>query len=199
MIHSIRGTVSGIGAGYIRVDNGGIEWTLESSAQSVSNAPRVGETAHIYTWLYVRENEMKLFGFVDPRERRVFLDLLKVNGVGPRQALKMLSAAKSEDILRMLEQEDTAGLARLPGLGAKTAAKIVLQLRGTLAAHRQGSAGVQAHTPVDDVTAGLIEMGYDRSKAADAVARALEEVDAAGVAEDERERELFRRAILILG
>ncbi|MFP4643803.1 MAG: Holliday junction branch migration protein RuvA [Spirochaetales bacterium] len=199
MIHSIRGTIAGLGAGFIRLECNGIEWTLEASAQSVSSAPRVGEQAKIYTWLYVREDAIKLFGFTDAKERRVFLDLLSVNGVGPRQALKMLSAARSDDIVRMLEQEDTAGLSRLPGLGKKTAAKIVLQLRGALSeetppGERQGSGG-----PLDDVTAGLVEMGYDRAKAAEAVSRAQEQVEAEAVDERERERELFRRAILILG
>ena len=199
MIHSIHGTITALGAGFIRLEQSGIEWTLEASAQSVSSAPRVGEQARIYTWLYVREDAMKLFGFTEAKERRVFLDLLSVNGVGPRQALKMLSAARSDDILRMLEQEDTAGLSRLPGLGKKTAAKIVLQLRGTLSEETPQGAGQSAGGPLDDVTAGLIEMGYDRSRATEAVARALEQVEAEEVDEAERERELFRRAILLLG
>ncbi|MFW5994753.1 MAG: Holliday junction branch migration protein RuvA [Spirochaetia bacterium] len=198
MIHSMRGTITALGAGYLRLETGGIEWTLEASAQSVSSAPKVGELARIYTWLYVREDSMKLFGFVDAKERRVFLDLLSVNGVGPRQALKMLSAARSEEILRMLEQEDTEGLSRLPGLGKKTAAKIVLQLRGTLS-EEAPAPGSGATTPLDDVTAGLVEMGYDRGSATDAVSKALAEVQAEGVEETEQERELFRRAILILG
>lgn len=198
MIHSMRGTITALGAGYIRLETAGIEWTLEASAQSVSSAPRVGEVARVYTWLQVREDSMKLFGFVDAKERRVFLDLLSVNGVGPRQALKMLSAARSDEILRMLEQEDTAGLSRLPGLGKKTAAKIVLQLRGSLAEETtETGAGVTA--PLDDVTAGLVEMGYDRGSAADAVSKALTQVQAEGIEENEQERELFRRAILILG
>ncbi len=199
MIHSIRGTITALGAGFIRLEQNGIEWTLEASAQSVSTAPRVGEEAKVFTWLYVREDALKLFGFTEAKERRVFLDLLSVNGVGPRQALKMLSAARSDDILRMLEQEDTAGLARLPGLGKKTAAKIVLQLRGALSSEPPESGAHSAHGPLDDVTAGLIEMGYDRSRAAEAVAKAQEQVEAEQIEEAERERELFRRAILILG
>lgn len=198
MIHSMRGTITALGAGYIRLETAGIEWTLEASAQSVSSAPRVGEVARVYTWLQVREDSMKLFGFVDAKERRVFLDLLSVNGVGPRQALKMLSAARSDEILQMLEQEDTAGLSRLPGLGKKTAAKIVLQLRGSLAAETTQT-GAGAAAPLDDVTAGLVEMGYDRGSAADAVSKALTQVQAEGIEENEQERELFRRAILILG
>lgn len=198
MIHSMRGTITALGAGYIRMETAGIEWTLEASAQSVSSAPRVGEVARVYTWLQVREDSMKLFGFVDAKERRVFLDLLSVNGVGPRQALKMLSAARSDEILRMLEQEDTDGLSRLPGLGKKTAAKIVLQLRGSLA-EETPETGAGGTAPLDDVTAGLVEMGYDRGSAADAVSKALTQVQAEGIEENEQERELFRRAILILG
>ena len=199
MIHSIRGTITALGAGFIRVEQNGIEWSLEASAQSVSSAPRVGEQAKIHTWLYVREDAMKLFGFTDSKERRVFLDLLSVNGIGPRQALKMLSAARSDDIVQMLEQEDTAALSRLPGLGKKTAAKIVLQLRGALSEEASPGVGQSTGGPLDDVTAGLIEMGYDRSKAAEAVSKAQEQVEAEAIDEAERERELFRRAILILG
>lgn len=199
MIHSIRGTITALGAGFIRLEQSGIEWTLEASAQSVSSAPRVGDQATIYTWLYVREDAMKLFGFTEAKERKVFLDLLSVNGVGPRQALKMLSAAKSDDIVRMLEQEDTAGLSRLPGLGKKTAAKIVLQLRGALSEETPEGGGQSTGGPLDDVTAGLIEMGYDRARASEAVSKALEQVEAENIDEVERERELFRRAILILG
>lgn len=198
MIYSISGTVTATGAGYIRIDNGGIEWELEASAQSVSAAPKVGETTRIYTWLHVREDAMKLFGFVDVGERRLFLDLLKVNGVGPKQALRLLSGARSDEIVRMLEQEDTEALARLPGLGRKTAQKIVLQLRGALTVEQAPGAAVSAG-PLDDVTAGLVEMGYDRTRASEAVSAALEEVNAAGIDEAERERELFRMALLKLG
>ncbi len=198
MIHSISGTVTATGAGYIRLENGGLEWELEVSAQSVSAAPKVGEAARIYTWLHVREDAMKLFGFVDVGERRLFLDLLKVNGVGPKQALRMLSAARSDEIVRMLEQEDAEALAGLPGLGKKTAQKIVLQLRGALTVERAPGAALSAD-PLDDVTAGLVDMGYERARATEAVSRALEEVEDAGIEETERERELFRRALLKLG
>lgn len=190
MFNSLTGRITG-GSGallYLRI--GGVEWEIETSGYSLSRLAGSDE-ATLYTHLYHREDTMRLYGFESRQERAVFLELLKVSGVGPRQALKLLSATSPEGLIRLLEQEDVDGLTRLPGLGKKTAGKLILTLRGTLVPDE--AAATPAHGEIID---GLIEMGFEKKQAAAAVEAAAREVesdpDAAG------EREIFRRAIVAL-
>ncbi|MFW6292397.1 MAG: Holliday junction branch migration protein RuvA, partial [Spirochaetota bacterium] len=134
MFNSLRGTISGRGPNSLYVTTAGVEWELDVSGFTLRSLATHGsaDEVRVFTYLYHREDQMRLYGFASPDERRVFLELTRVSGIGPRAALKMLSGTSPNEIIRMLEAEDVDGLVRLPGLGRKTAQKVILTLRGKL-------------------------------------------------------------------
>jgi len=156
MFNSLSGKVTGRGPGLLFLSTAGVEWELEVSGYALRELAHA-DTARVFTYLHHREDQMRLYGFVNPDERRVFLELTRVSGVGPRAAMKILSAASPDRLLTLLETEDVDGLVMLPGLGQKTAQKIILTLRGRLVSG-DGAAG-GAH---GELVEGLVEMGFDR-------------------------------------
>ena len=194
MFNAVRGTLCYKGADTIRIDNNGVEWEFSVPARSVDTFGRLGDEARVLTWLLHREDQMRLFGFASDAERSIFLELMTVDGIGPKQALKILGGIGADDLERALESEDLARLESIPGLGKKTAQKLVFTLKGKLPSRLAPASQVQAG-PHEDIVRALVDMGYDRRRGAEAVAR----VDS-GLPADmpERERELFRRAIVEL-
>ncbi|MDR0599200.1 MAG: Holliday junction branch migration protein RuvA [Treponema sp.] len=193
MFNSIRGLITGKTADSVRVETGGLEWDIAAPATDIAALPPPGETGRVFTWLYHREDQMRLFGFAGEKRRATFLELLKVEGVGPRGALKIMGGIGQEELEAALEQEDLARLEAVPGLGKKTAQKMLLALRGKLALSRESPAA----GPYGELTEALAEMGYDRRQAGEA----LKQAEAAlppGLSGGEKERELFKRAILFL-
>jgi Holliday junction DNA helicase RuvA len=137
---------------------------------------------------------MRLYGFSDETRRNTFLELLKVEGIGPKGALKILGGIRQEDLERALEAGDLARLEAVPGLGKKTAQKMLLSLKGKLVHAPVVSASM---SPYGDLVEALAQMGYDRRAAVDALAKA----DAAvlsSLAPVEREKLLFKEAIVYL-
>jgi Holliday junction DNA helicase RuvA len=149
----------------------------------------------VFVWLYHREDQMRLFGFVDEGRRAAFLELLKVEGVGPKGALKILGGIGLTELETALENEDLARLEAVPGLGKKTAQKMLLALRGKLAA--ASSVPVFPAQPYAELAEALAQMGYDRRQAAEVLAKAAAELGS-GVEGAEKEQQLFRRAIVML-
>jgi holliday junction DNA helicase RuvA len=141
---------------------------------------------------------MRLFGFADEEERSLFLDLQKVEGIGPKQAMKILSGISTTEFEAALEKADIDRLTAVPGLGTKTAQKIVLALKGKLSYAR--GKDEEPEGPHEDLVMALADMGFDRKRAREAVNTLDEELKAAieGVKAEEREREIFRRAIVLL-
>ncbi|MDR1058255.1 MAG: Holliday junction branch migration protein RuvA, partial [Treponema sp.] len=132
MFNSIRGIISEKLADTLRIVTGGIEWELSVPAVDIEGLPPRGEEARIFTWFYHREDAMRLFGFADERRRATFLEFLKVEGIGPAKAVQILGRIGEEDLERALEAGDIARLEAIPGLGKKTAQKMILALRGKL-------------------------------------------------------------------
>jgi len=195
MFNSIRGTVTAKLADGVRLETGGVEWDLAAPATDVERLPGVGEQARVYTWLLHREDQMRLFGFASEARRGVFLELLKVEGVGPKGALKILGGIGEEALARALEEGDVERLEAVPGLGKKTAQKMILALKGRLLVRRETEAAVS--TPYGDLVEALAGMGYDRRLAAQAVTAAAKGLPA-GLAGADREQWLFRQAIVRL-
>lgn len=193
MYNSLTGSITGRGPNLLHLTTSGIEWELEVSGftlKKLSDSESRDEV-RVFTYLYHREDQMRLYGFATADERRVFLELTRVSGIGPRAAIKLLSATSPGELVRMLEAEDVDGLVRLPGLGRKTAQKVILTLRGKLVAE-EGEAG-SSHAEIVDA---LVEMGFDRSRVASVVSSLTTELADASPAE--REREIFRLAIVRL-
>jgi Holliday junction DNA helicase RuvA len=193
MFNSIRGIITEKFAEGVRLLDGGLEWDIAVPAIDMGLLPPPGEPGRIFTWLYHREDQMKLFGFADERRRATFLELLKVEGIGPKGALRIMGGISQEHLEQALEAEDLARLEAVPGLGKKTAQKMILALKGKLARETAPpSAG-----PRGELVEALAEMGYDKRAAAEAVARAEAALDPEITGAD-REKFLFREAIVYL-
>jgi len=193
MFNSIRGIVTEKCADTLRIETGGVEWDIAVASTDLSFFPQVGETARVFTWLYHREDQMRLFGFASDRRRATFLELLKVEGIGPKGALKIMGGISQEELEAALENEDLSRLEAVPGLGKKTAQKMLLALKGKLAFSREEPALVL----YADLAEALVEMGYDKKQALAALKQAEEELPNT-VSEADKEQELFKRAIVLL-
>jgi Holliday junction DNA helicase RuvA len=116
----------------LMVDVNGVGYELEAPMSTFYGLPPVGEPVALFTHLVVREDAHILFGFGTDGERRLFRGLLKVSGVGPKIALGILSGASVEDFLRIVEAEDAAMLTRIPGIGRKTAERVIIEMRDSV-------------------------------------------------------------------
>jgi Holliday junction DNA helicase RuvA len=197
MFNSISGRLSEKRADAICVDCSGIEWELSVPARSVDDFGRVGDEVRAFTWLHHYEDGMRLYAFPSAPERAVFLELMKVEGIGPKQALKILSGIRPDALEAALESDDLAALQRIPGVGPKMAQKMVLALKGRLVKAELGKPGTRDDGKAAawaDVVRALADMGFDRKATEKAVARLDHDIEAG----PEKERELFRRALLEL-
>lgn len=195
MFHSLTGRVTGRHGTTVYLSTGGIEWAIEVSRQSFEHIlSNEEEEVRIFTYLHHKEDSMLLFGFSEERERDLFLQLIKVSGIGPRQALKILSGITSENLITYIESEDSSSLARIPGIGKKTAGKIILALRGTLVSTEEEGES-EKYT---DLVQALVDMGFDRKASEKTVSELAKSDDFATIPEKEREHEIFRRAIVAL-
>ena len=190
MWNSLTGMLTHKGEDGIHLQTGPVEWEISVSAYTLSQLPPAGREVRIFTHLHHREDGMKLFGFSQERERDVFLELQKVGGVGPRQTLKILSGISPEGFVRSLDAGDVEALTRLPGLGLKTAQKIILSLRGKLTLTEE-----REETGHGELIDSLVNMGFDRRLVKEAVLRAAAEGEESGTL---TEQELFRKALVNL-
>ena len=194
MFNSLRGTVSEKTGDAVCLETGGVEWEIAMPASDIEALPAVGGECRVFTWLYHREDQMRLFGFADGTRRNTFLELLKVEGIGPKGALKIMGGIGQEELERALEAGDLARLEAVPGLGKKTAQKMLLSLKGKLV-HAPAAAAIAS--PYGDLVEALAEMGYERRAAAEALARA-EAALPPGLGAADKEKLLFKEAIVYL-
>ena len=192
MFNSIRGKITEKHGESVCILSGGIEWDIPTPATDIAQLPPAGEEGRIFTWLYHREDQMKLYGFASAGRRDTFLELLKVEGIGPKGALKILGGIGQEELENALESEDLARLEAVPGLGRKTAQKMILTLKGKLV-----RAKAAPESPYADLVEALAGMGYDRRAASEALNRA-EKALPPKLTEAEKEKLLFKEAIVHL-
>ena len=205
MFNSLTGIITGKFPKQIFIDTNGVEWDLCVPDSNLDMLPPVGNEAKVYTWLQHTDQLMTLYGFASAEERSVFLDLLKVDGVGPKGAVKIMSSVSSSRLLEVLEKGDVEMLEKIPGVGKKTAGKMMLTLKGKLKISETAGGSVirtPAVTPYSDVITSLASMGYDKRLVEQKIAQLIEvltnEPDFAGKSQKEREDILFRRAIVEL-
>ena len=192
MFNSIRGLITEKLADSVYVLSAGIEWDIAVPATDIARLPPLGEEGRIFTWLYHREDQVKLYGFAAEERRATFLELLKVEGIGPKGALKIMGGIGQEELENALENEDLARLEAVPGLGKKTAQKMLLSLKGKLV-----KAKAVPQTPYGDLVEALAGMGYEKRAAAEALIRAEAELPP-GTTGAEKEKLLFKQAIVYL-
>jgi Holliday junction DNA helicase RuvA len=188
MIARLRGkAVASTPEGLI-LDVGGVGY-LVAATPSVLRKADGGEEMTVETYLHVREDAMQLYGFAERAERELFLQLLSVNGIGPKVALAIVSGSPAEELRRAIVRGDAVRFQAIPGIGKKTAERIVLELKEKLAVAEPvaiGGADVDDHVTARNA---LVELGYSIADAE----RALAETDVASTPE-ERVRQALRRA-----
>jgi Holliday junction DNA helicase RuvA len=160
------------------VDVGGVGYELEAPMTTFYDLPAVGETVVLLTHLVVREDAHLLYGFARESQRRLFRDLLKVNGVGPRIALAVLSGMSDQEFVRCVAENNLARLTQVPGIGRKTAERMVMELRDRLRFEPHGLEAEQAFAsntplpsadPAAEAVSALIALGYKPNEASRAV------------------------------
>ena len=159
MFNSIRGRVSEKTADSLRLDTDGIEWEISMPSTDLLSLPEEGEEARVFVFLQHKEESMRLFGFIDEGRRAMFLDLLKIDGIGPRSAIKIMRGISRAELESALDREDLASLEAVPGISKKIAQKMILSLKGKLSTD-QGSGGLE--TKEREILEALVQMGYDR-------------------------------------
>ncbi len=197
MFNSLYGNITGKTPNQIFLDTGGIEWDIAVAEKSSGGFPPVGDNARIFVWLYHREDAVKLFGFVTEEERDIFLELQKVEGIGPRAALKILSGISVSDLVTALKNADISRLEKISGIGRKTAQKMLLALQNTLVTPDVHPSYVSGKSAWEDVVAALVNMGYDRRQCEQVVIKLSSGLDPA-LSSQEQEEQLFRMAVLEL-
>ena len=204
MFNSLTGIITGKLPKQLFLDTHGIEWDICVPDSNLELLPTVGSEAKVYTWLQHTDVLMTLYGFASAEERTLFLDLLKVDGVGPKGALKIMSSASSSRLTEILERGDVEMLEKIPGVGKKTAGKMMLQLKGKLTLS-QSTNVVRYEKPAAfaDVIESLASMGYDKRLVEQKVAFLAEAISAADPTfadkpQKEKEDIIFRRAIVEL-
>ena len=181
----------------LMVDVNGVGYELEAPMSTFYGLPSVGEPVALFTHLVVREDAHILFGFGTDGERRLFRGLLKISGVGPKIALGILSGASVEDFLSIVEAEDTAMLTRIPGIGRKTAERVIIEMRDSvqkltapLSSAGSAPAGASPSSPQGEAFAALIALGYKPPEAT----RLLKAADEPGLSTTEMIRRALRSA-----
>lgn len=178
MIASLTGVVTAISSLNIVVEVGGVGLSVRPSGNALSRA-RLGQVISLATYLVVREDELTLFGFADERERYVFETLQRVSGVGPRLAMQAISALGASEIERAIGEQDANALTAAPGIGAKVAQRIVLELAKAFVVTSFGSVADVSDGWVS-VQSALVSLGWGERDAREAIsmARKNSEVDA---------------------
>ncbi len=129
MISYVKGKLADISEGSIVIDVSGIGWQVFVPGQVLDHLPALGETVKIHTWLQVREDAMTLFGFLTKDDLQIFKLLIGVNGIGPKNALAILSVMTTDDLRFAVLGDDAKAIARTPGVGTKTAQRLILELK----------------------------------------------------------------------
>jgi Holliday junction DNA helicase RuvA len=173
MIGFLRGLLLVKKAPSLLLDVHGVGYELDAPMSTFYQLPALGEEVTLYTHLVVREDAHTLFGFIDESERTLFRSLLRVNGIGARLALTILSGISVDEFQRSVRSNDTATLVRLPGIGKKTAERLIIEMRDRLPQSALSGAlvrggqeiGRDADTPVHEAISALIALGFKQQDA----------------------------------
>ena len=156
MIAQLRGKPVRRGADGLVLDVGGVGYLVQATPRALAQAGGSKEVT-VETYLHVREDALQLYGFGDPAERELFEQLLSVSGVGPKVALAIVSGSTPAELRRAIAREDTARFEAIPGIGRKTAQRVVLELKGSSSAEVEPSPEGDGHLVARDA---LVELGY---------------------------------------
>ncbi|MGI9414198.1 MAG: Holliday junction branch migration protein RuvA [Hyphomicrobiales bacterium] len=199
MIGKLKGLIDSIGDDWVIVDVGGVGYLVQCSGTTLGGLPGKGEAVALAIETYVREDQIRLFGFASDMERDWFKLLLTVQGVGTKVALAILSTLKPSALMTAVAMQDKAQISKAPGVGPKVAQRIVTELKDKFPALTPADAGlaaVQANmeapsaTAVSDAVSALVNLGYAQTQAGAAVAAALRQTG-----EDAAAEQIIRHAL----
>ncbi|QDD88890.1 Holliday junction branch migration protein RuvA [Pseudomonas oryzihabitans] len=196
MIGRLRGTLADKQPPHLLLDVGGVGYEVEVPMTTLYRLPAQGEVVTLHTHLVVREDAHLLYGFGEKRERELFRELIRLNGVGPKLALALMSSLEVDELVRCVQAQDTSVLVKVPGVGKKTAERLLVELKDRFKAWENlptiaplvlpNQAPVAASAEADAVSA-LVALGFKPQEASRAVA-AVEGKDLSS-------EELIRRAL----
>ena len=173
MIAHLRGRLLTKHPNQAIVDVGGVGYELTITVPTFSDLPEAGDEVSLHVHTHVREDQIALFGFLRAEEKRLFEKLITVSGIGPKLAVTILSGMPVGDLIGSIRSGDIARLTKVPGIGKKTAERMVLELREKLEELRAAAAApVAASAIADDVLSALVNLGYQRPLAEKAVQQA---------------------------
>jgi len=181
MIGRLKGILAAKQPPWLVVDVGGVGYEIEAPMSTVFDLPEVGREIALFTHYAAKEDTVALYGFLREAERTLFRALQKVSGIGAKTALAVLSGASVDEFARLVQTGDVAALTRIPGIGKKTAERIVVELRDrvdgiALASVGTGNAGAGPKDPVAEASVALQQLGYKPVE----VARLVKDAAAAG-------------------
>ncbi|HEY8011484.1 MAG TPA: Holliday junction branch migration protein RuvA [Rudaea sp.] len=179
MIGRLRGTLASKQPPWLVIDVGGVGYEVEAPMSTIFDLPETGREVALFVHYATKEDTVALYGFLREAERLLFRAVQKVSGIGAKTALAVLSGVSTDEFARLVQSGDIASLTRIPGIGKKTAERIVVELRDRvegMALAFSGGAGGVAKDPVSEATSALQQLGYKPAE----VARLVKEVAAAG-------------------
>lgn len=168
MIASLRGRLISKRPDNVVVEAGGVGYHVNVPVSLLSALPHEGADVFLYIHTHVREDALQLYGFPSEEEKKIFTTLIGITGIGPRMALNILSGIPVNDFLNAINTEDVAMLCRIPGLGKKTAHRLILELREKLPA-----AEGRKDRVFEDTLSALINLGYKRAEAQESLEMAF--------------------------
>ncbi|HXB63080.1 MAG TPA: Holliday junction branch migration protein RuvA [Acidobacteriaceae bacterium] len=189
MIAHLRGVLLAKHPNQAIVECGGVGYDVTISVPTFSGLPTEGAEVSLVIYTHVREDQIALFGFSETIEKKLFEKLIAVSGIGPKLAITVLSGLPAEKLVGAIRGGDHAMLTRIPGIGKKTAERVVLELKDKLDEIGSGPTAASGGAAGDDVLSAMVNLGYARPAAQKAIETAL----ASGGAEDFEQ--LFRAAI----
>jgi Holliday junction DNA helicase RuvA len=198
VIGFLRGRLAAKHPPSLVLDVGGVGYELEAPMSTFYGLPAAGSELTLVTHLVVREDAHVLYGFATERERTLFRELIKVSGVGPRLALGILSGASVDEFHRCVETQDAVSLTRIPGIGRKTAERLIVEMRDRLKALASGPfevrgplpGGGAVPSPQAEAFSALVALGYKPAE----VTRLLQKLDASVTTTEELIRHALRAA-----
>ena len=193
MIAHLRGRILEKNPARVVLEAAGVGYEVAISVPSFSRLPAEGAEVSLYIHTHVREDTLALYGFVRRDEKQLFERLIGVSGIGPKLAMTVLSGIAPDALVSALRGNDLAALTRVPGVGKKTAERMVLELRDKLDGLATAPAAVPVSQMEDDVISALVNLGYQRSPAEQAAKRA-----AAKAGEAASFEQLFRQTMALL-
>jgi Holliday junction DNA helicase RuvA len=194
MIGKLKGTIDSLAEDYVILDVHGVGYVVQCSARTLQKLPSAGEAATLAIETQMREDSIKLFGFLSEGDRHWFRLLLTVQGVGAKVALAIQSVLDATELAAAIASQDKAAVARAPGVGPKLAARIVAELKDKAPAFDPAAARLAGldggNRTAQDALSALVNLGYGRSQAAAAVAASV-----AALGEDAPASELIRQGL----